>query len=90
MLRVGLSVVLEQMIFESFERYDPQVPRYNGYLNDKGYAGDNPWHDWANAAQGEGNSLASGWAMRHASKPARVRMDWTVAVSVSTGDARSG
>jgi arylsulfatase A-like enzyme len=54
-------------------RYDPQMPRYNAYLNDKGYAGDNPWHDWANAAQGEGNSLASGWAMRHASKPARVR-----------------
>ena len=54
-------------------RYDPQVPRYNGYLNDKGYAGDNPWHDWANAAQGEGNELASGWAMRHARKPARVR-----------------
>ena len=53
-------------------RYDPQVPRYNRYLNDKGYAGDNPWHDWANAAQGEGNKLASGWAMRHARKPARV------------------
>ena len=54
-------------------RFDPQVPRYNRYLNDKGYAGDNPWHDWANAAQGEGNRLASGWAMRHARKPARVR-----------------
>ena len=54
-------------------RYDRQVPRYNRYLNDKGYAGDNPWHDWANAAQGEGNRLASGWAMRHARKPARVR-----------------
>ena len=54
-------------------RYDAQVPRYNRYLNDKGYAGDNPWHDWANAAQGEGNRLASGWAMRHARKPARVR-----------------
>jgi arylsulfatase A-like enzyme len=53
-------------------RYDPQVPRYNRWLNDKGYAGDNPWHDWANAAQGEGNRLASGWAMRHAGKPARV------------------
>ncbi len=53
-------------------RYDAQVPRYNRYLNDKGYAGDNPWHDWANAAQGEGNKLASGWAMRHARKPARV------------------
>ncbi len=54
-------------------RYDPRNPRYNEYLNDKGYAGDNPWHDWANAAEGEGNKLASGWAMRHASKPARVK-----------------
>ncbi len=53
-------------------RYDPP-PRYNSYLNEKGYDGDNPWHDWANAAQGDGNSLASGWAMRHAAKPARVR-----------------
>ena len=54
-------------------RYDTQVPRYNRYLNDQGYAGDNPWHDWANAAEGHGNRLASGWAMRHARKPARVR-----------------
>jgi arylsulfatase A-like enzyme len=53
-------------------RYDPQVPRYNRWLNEQGYGGDNPWHDWANAAQGEGNKLASGWAMRHARKPARV------------------
>jgi arylsulfatase A-like enzyme len=49
------------------------VPRYNRYLNDKGYGGDNPWHDRANAAQGDGNALASGWAMRHARKPARVK-----------------
>lgn len=54
-------------------RYDPQIPRYNQYLNEKGYLGANPWHDWANAAQDEGNALASGWAMRHAAKPARVR-----------------
>jgi arylsulfatase A-like enzyme len=53
-------------------RYD-RVPRYNGWLNDKGYPGDNPWHDFANAADGEGNTLASGWAMRHARKPARIR-----------------
>ncbi len=53
-------------------RYAPR-PRYNAYLNDKGYGGENPWHDWANAAAGEGNRLASGWAMRHARKPARVR-----------------
>jgi arylsulfatase A-like enzyme len=53
-------------------RYEPRNPRYNEWLNDKGYTGDNPWHDYANAADGEGNALASGWAMRHASKPARV------------------
>jgi arylsulfatase A-like enzyme len=53
--------------------YDPQAPRYSSYLREKGYAGDNPWHDWANAAEGEGNRLASGWAMRHARKPARVK-----------------
>jgi arylsulfatase A-like enzyme len=53
-------------------RYDPLLPRYNRWLNDKGYAGANPWHDWANAARGDGNALASGWAMRHARKPARV------------------
>jgi arylsulfatase A-like enzyme len=54
-------------------RYDPRLPRYNRYLNDHGYAGDNPWHDYANAAQGEGNRLDSGWAMRHARKPARLK-----------------
>ena len=53
-------------------RYDPQIPRYNRYLNAKGYSGDNPWADWANAAAGEGNALASGWAMHNAAKPARV------------------
>lgn len=53
-------------------RYDSRNPRYNEYLRDKGYSGENPWHDWANAAAGEGNKLASGWAMQHASKPARV------------------
>jgi arylsulfatase A-like enzyme len=56
-------------------RYSPRRPRYNFYLNDKGYDGENPWHDWANAADGDGNALASGWAMRHARKPARVRED---------------
>ena len=53
-------------------RYDAREPAYNRYLNQKGYGGSNPWHDWANSAQDEGG-LASGWAMRHARKPARVR-----------------
>jgi arylsulfatase A-like enzyme len=54
-------------------RYDPRQPRYNAYLVGQGYSGANPWHDWANAAAGEGNRLASGWAMRNARKPARVK-----------------
>jgi arylsulfatase A-like enzyme len=54
-------------------RYDPQQPRYERYLNEKGYGGANPWHAWANAAEGKDGALASGWAMRHARKPARVK-----------------
>ena len=54
-------------------RYDAREPAYNRYLNQKGYAGANPWHDWANAGEDERGALASGWAMRHARKAARVR-----------------
>jgi arylsulfatase A-like enzyme len=53
-------------------RYDPRLPRYNEYLNQKGYGGDNPWHDFANSGLNDDGTLASGWAMRHAAKPARV------------------
>jgi len=56
-------------------RYDPRLPRYNEYLNQKGYGGDNPWHDYANSGLNDDGSLASGWAMRHAGKPARVKED---------------
>ena len=56
-------------------RYDPQVPRYNRYLNDKGYAGDNPWHDWANAAAGRGQppGLRLGHAPRAQARARRAR-----------------
>ncbi len=33
-------------------RYDPRLPRYNDYLNAKGYPGENPWHDFANCRGG--------------------------------------
>jgi arylsulfatase A-like enzyme len=81
-----IGVRVSECGFEPYERDDglhgqgpdggyvlDHPPRYNTYLNEKGYSGDNPWHDWANAAQGENNELASGWAMRHARKPARVK-----------------
>jgi arylsulfatase A-like enzyme len=79
-----IGVRVSECGFEPYERddglwaegpdgaYDPRSCAYNAYLNAKGYAGPNPWHDWANAAEGE-EGLASGWAMRHARKPARVR-----------------
>ncbi len=54
-------------------RYTNPPPRYESYLREKGYTGDKPWHDWANAAQGPGNKLASGWEMRNARLPARVK-----------------
>ena len=79
-----IGVHVSECGFEPFERddglwgegpdgrYDARQPAYNDYLNQKGYGGDNPWHDWANSADGD-EGLASGWAMRHARKPARVR-----------------
>jgi arylsulfatase A-like enzyme len=79
-----IGVRVSQCGFDPFERddglhgvgpdgrYDPASPRYGRYLQEKGYSGSNPWHDWANAAAGDGNGIASGWAMRNARKPARV------------------
>ena len=53
-------------------RYGDRDPRYNAYLREKGYEGANGWSDWANAGASEDGQIATGWAMRHASKPARV------------------
>ena len=66
--------------FEPFERDDGLHPdealdpalAYNRYLRAQGYDSPNPWHDFANAAEGEGGRILSGWEMRHAAKPARV------------------
>lgn len=44
---------------------------YNDYLRERGYGGDNPWADFANASAEDGMT-ASGWFMRHANKPANI------------------
>lgn len=44
---------------------------YNDYLRKRGYGGDNPWADFANAGVEDGMT-ASGWFMRHAGKPANI------------------
>jgi len=48
-----------------------QAGAYNQALAERGYAGDNPWHWWANAAE-ENGKLLSGWFMKDAEKPARI------------------
>ena len=52
--------------------YDERRSPYNEYLKSKGYSGDNPWADFANAAVEDGQ-IASGWMFRNADKPANIR-----------------
>lgn len=51
--------------------YDKNRSPYNAYLKSKGYPGENPWADFANAGI-EGNDIASGWFMTNANKPANI------------------
>jgi len=52
--------------------YDKKRSPYNEYLKSEGYAGDNPWADFANAGI-EDDQKASGWMFENADKPANVR-----------------
>jgi arylsulfatase A-like enzyme len=66
--------------FEPFERDDGEHPdqrsgqalRYNRFLREQGYDGENPWHSWANSAEGPDGTVLSGWSLRHCHLPARV------------------
>lgn len=51
--------------------YDSKRSPYNEYLKSKGYPGENPWGDFANAGT-EGQDVASGWFMVNADKPANI------------------
>lgn len=78
-----LGVLLSECGFEPYERDDGLHPdqivdpnlRYNKWLNAHSYPGDNPWHDYANSAEGPGGEVLSGWNMRHAPLPARVNKE---------------
>jgi len=52
--------------------YDERRSPYNEYLKSKGYDGDNPWSDYANAGISD-DQIASGWMFRNADKPANIR-----------------
>lgn len=52
--------------------YDEKRSPYNEYLKSKGYDGENPWSDYANAGI-EDDQIASGWMFRNADKAANIR-----------------
>lgn len=67
--------------FEPYARHDGVVAldgsddtctAYQARLRAAGYAGRNPWHDFANSGLHADGTLASGWDLRHAGLPARV------------------
>lgn len=86
MRRMGLSPedgagrLIAQGGFEPYWRDDGIHPDqtaaadlpYNEYLRECGFMGNNPWHEWANSAEGENGEIASGWYARNARLPARV------------------
>lgn len=45
---------------------------YNRYLREQGYDGANPWHEWVNSVEINGETV-SGWLLETAPYPARVR-----------------
>lgn len=52
--------------------YDEKRSPYNEYLKAKGYSGDNPWSDFANAGVDDAGDQASGWMFMNADKPAHI------------------
>jgi len=67
--------------FEPYERDDGLHPdqvvdpdlAYNRYLKRLGYNEPNPWHSYANAGEDDSGEVLSGWFMRNAQMPARVK-----------------
>ncbi|WP_420547043.1 sulfatase-like hydrolase/transferase [Curvivirga sp.] len=77
------GILTAQAGFEPYIRDDGLHPdqltnpdlAYNQYLRNQGYDGENPWHSWANAAEGENGEILSGWYMRNCNKPARIKAE---------------
>ncbi|MFD2740624.1 sulfatase-like hydrolase/transferase [Sulfitobacter aestuarii] len=76
----SIGVRISECGFEPFERddgihpysgHDP-APPYNDYLRKADCPGENPWEEWANAAEGPDGELLSGWFLKYANRPARV------------------
>jgi arylsulfatase A-like enzyme len=54
-------------------RYDEKgALKYNAYLRDRGYEGDNPWHDYANSGIDDAGNVLSGWFLKNSAEPANI------------------
>jgi len=77
----GIGAFIGEGGFEPWDPDDQLHPdsapdldfKYNDYLRSKGYQGKNPWHEYANSAEGPDHSILSGWYMQNARLPARVK-----------------
>ncbi len=52
--------------------YGSEEPAYFDYLRRQGYAGSNPWAQWANAMTDEAGVLRNGMFLKHTHLPARI------------------
>ncbi|MBR9863025.1 MAG: sulfatase-like hydrolase/transferase [Rhodobacteraceae bacterium] len=74
--------------------YDEKRSPYNEYLKSKGYPGENPWADFANAGITD-DQIASGWMFRNADKPANIREEdsetpWLTSETIRFVDQNEG
>ena len=82
--RIGARI--SECGFDVFERDDGMRPEgpdglyderaailYNKYLRDRGYPGENPWHDYANSGIDQDGNVLSGWFLNNADQPANIR-----------------
>jgi arylsulfatase A-like enzyme len=72
-----LAVLLREGWFELVDRWDGHHPEpesaYAHWLRQQGYDSKDPWTDYVIAVTDVDGSVKSGWHMRHARLPARVR-----------------
>ncbi|MFD0979445.1 alkaline phosphatase family protein [Tropicimonas aquimaris] len=79
-----IGIRVSQPGFDPYERDDGLHPtpmlrnkggtlHYNDWLRQQGYEGENPWNDYANAAEGPDGALLSGWHLKNSNLPARVQ-----------------
>lgn len=75
--------------------YDERRSPYNEFLKAQGYAGENPWADFANAGVDKNGDIASAWFIRHADKPANIKEEdsetpWLTSEAIKFIETRKG